>query len=82
MRDLGLGGACVLVSEPLGVGDKITVSFVAPTLWDPLRLDAKVAWIGPPTHLEPGRAGVAFAPKDGAPLLALFELMGTLAYDE
>ena len=82
MSDLGLGGACVRLMEPLAVGENITLSFVAPTLWDPLPLPGRVAWIGPATRLEPARAGVAFEPNEPTAIFALFELMGTLRYDD
>ena len=82
VRDMGLGGACVLSSEPLAAGDKVTVAFVAPTLWDPLQLPARVAWVGPSTLVEPGRAGLQFAPRDASSVYALYELMGTLAYED
>lgn len=81
VSDLGLGGACVKLSETLAVGDRITLSLVAPTLWDPLTIPGRVAWLGPPTRLEPGRAGVSFEPKDAASMFALFELMAGLEYE-
>ena len=81
MSDLGFGGACVRLSEPLTVGDKVRISFVAPTLWDPLAIPGRVAWIGAATYLEPARAGIAFEPKEGPAMFALFELLGTLAYE-
>jgi hypothetical protein len=81
VKDLGLGGACVLVAESMAVGDKVTLSFVAPTLWDPLQIAGRVAWVGPATHLEPPRAGIAFTPRESAAVIALFELMSTLAYE-
>ena len=82
IADLGLGGACVKLSETLAVGDRVTLLLVAPTLWDPLAIPGRVAWVGPPTRLEPARAGVAFEPTDAGSIFALFELMGTLSYDD
>jgi Tfp pilus assembly protein PilZ len=79
--DLGFGGACIRLTEMLVVGDRVTVSFVAPTLWDPLAIPARVAWVGPATRTEPAKAGVAFEPKEASAMFALFELMGTLSYD-
>jgi PilZ domain len=81
VRDLGIGGACLMLKDPLSVGDRVTVSFVAPTLWDPLAIQGRVAWVGPPTFVELSRAGVAFDARDPSALFALFELMGTLDYD-
>ena len=81
-QDVGLGGACVRMPRPLAVKDPVLLSFVAPTLWDPLVLPARVAWIAPATHVESARAGVAFQPNDPHAMLALFELLGALGYDE
>ncbi len=82
VSNLSIGGACVLAKDPLSVGDRVTLSFVAPTLWDPLAIQGKVAWVGPATRLEPARAGVAFEARDPSALFALFELMGSLAYED
>jgi Tfp pilus assembly protein PilZ len=81
LNDLGLGGACVRLTEPIVVGEKILVAFIAPSLWDPLSIAGRVAWAGPATRHELARAGVAFEPSDGAAILALYEFMGTLRYD-
>jgi hypothetical protein len=81
IADLGLGGACVRLMETLAIGEKVSLSLVAPTLWDPLAIPGRIAWVGPVTLIEPGRAGIAFEPKDAAAMFALFELMGTLAYE-
>ena len=75
--DLGLGGACLALDEFLAEGDPISISFVAPTLWDPLLLRAKVAWVRPATPRAPARAGIAFEHKSAAAVLALFELVNT-----
>jgi len=81
VKDLGLGGVRVQLREMLTAGDKISLSLVAPTLWDPLAIPARVAWVWPPTSLDPASAGIAFEPKDPASMLALFELMGALEYE-
>ena len=81
-QDVGLGGACLRVARPYAVEDPLLLSFVAPTLWDPLVLPGRVAWVAPPTHVESARAGIAFQPKDPKAVLAFFELLGALGYDE
>ena len=43
---MGLGGARLLVEERLALGDALTLSFTAPTLWDSPRPRARVAWVG------------------------------------
>ena len=75
--DVSLGGVCLALNESLAEGDRVTVSFVAPTLWDPLSMHARVAWIGRGTRLDAARAGLTFEPKDPASVLALFELIGS-----
>jgi hypothetical protein len=79
VENLGLGGARVLVDERLAPGEAVTLSFTAPTLWDPLVLRARVAWLapGPP----PYHAGLAFEHKNADAVFALYELIVTLGYE-
>ena len=79
--DIGLGGACLTASEPLSPGERVSVAFVAPSLWDPLLIPARIAWYRPARGLEPARAGVAFDHVGPEAVLALFELVGTLAFE-
>jgi hypothetical protein len=80
--DIGLGGACLSANEPVVPGDRVAVAFVAPTLWDPLLIPGRVAWYRPGGGgLTAPRAGVAFEHANAASVLALFELVGSLAYD-
>jgi hypothetical protein len=79
VENIGLGGARLLVDERLSTGDGVTLSFTAPTLWDPLVLRARVAWVAPGD--PPYRAGVAFDHKSADAVLALQELIGTMAYE-
>jgi len=79
--DIGLGGACISASEPMSEGDRVAVAFVAPSLWDPLLIPARVAWYDPGRGLDPARAGVAFDHVGEAEIMALFELVGTLAFE-
>lgn len=76
--DIGLTGACVALNEPLAPGDRVTISFVAPTLWDPLTMPARIVWVGRGTRLEAVRAGAVFEPKAASDVLALFEMIGSL----
>ena len=79
--DIGLGGACLSAGEPVAAGERVSVAFVTPTLWDPLLIPARVAWYRPGAGLEPARVGVSFDHVGPASVLALFELVGSLAYD-
>jgi hypothetical protein len=79
--NLGLGGACVVVDEIVSVDDTISLSFTAPTLWDPLVIRGRVAWVGAVRALEPTRVGVAFEHRTPSGVLALFELVNTISYE-
>lgn len=64
-------------TEAVHLGDDVSLSFVAPTLWDPLVIRARVVWVDPTI----GRTGVAFEHKSRNVTLALFELVGALGYE-
>lgn len=79
VENVGLGGARVVSEERLAAGDQVTLSFTAPSLWDPLVLRARVAWVapGPP----PARVGLAFEHKNADAVFALYELIVTMGYE-
>jgi Tfp pilus assembly protein PilZ len=79
VENIGLGGACIKVENPLALGDIVTLSLTAPTLWDPLVLHGRVAWVGPTA--TPRAAGVAFEHKATDAVFALYELIVTLGYE-
>ena len=79
VENIGLGGALLVVDERLAPGESVTVSFTAPTLWDPLVLRSRVAWVAPGD--PPCRAGVAFEHRSADAVLALHELIGAMAYE-
>ena len=86
VRDLGLGGACVELAEghsAAGLDREAVVSLevMAPTLWDPLLLGGRIAWIRRSAQARPTRAGVRFEHRDPAALYALFQLLGAHLYD-
>jgi Tfp pilus assembly protein PilZ len=79
VEDIGLGGARIKVENSLALGDVVTLSLTAPTLWDPLVLHGRVAWV---TANGGGRAaGVAFEHKATDAVFALYELIVTLGYE-
>ena len=87
VHNVGLGGACIEIAQPLSAGDRIVLGFMAPTLWDPLHIRARVAWVRPggtdvagDRQLALTRCGAAFEHADASSVLALFELIGTLAF--
>jgi hypothetical protein len=81
VENVGLGGARVVIEEKLSPGDAITLSFTAPTLWDPLVLRARVAWISPASVGAERRVGLAFEHKSAYAIFALYELISTLGYE-
>ncbi len=76
--DLGMGGARILVDGSLSAGEEVAISFLAPSLWDPLALLARVAWVKPGERDGQTLAGLAFEPRDVMGVFALFELVSTL----
>ncbi len=80
--DLSLAGAGLAMGEPVEVGTPVVLELAAPTLWDPLSLHGAVVWCqrqggeGAPT-----RAGVAFSHDSPEPLVALFDVLTTAAYE-
>jgi hypothetical protein len=79
IEDLSLGGARVVIDEPLSGGDAIAVSFSAPTLWDPLNLRARVVWATPDRDGErTSRAGVAFEHPSADGVFSLYEVIAAL----
>jgi|HubBroStandDraft_6_1064221.scaffolds.fasta_scaffold764703_2 hypothetical protein len=95
VRDLGLGGACIEIAEApallgaearptaLGVEREASVMLevMAPTLWDPLTLGGRIAWVRRGVAGRPVRAGVRFEHREPASLYALFQLLGAHIYD-
>ncbi len=91
VRDLGLGGACVEISSdggsegPRGLALQpqaaVTLEVMAPTLWDPLTLSGKIAWVRRGGQGRPTRAGVRFEHREPSALYALFQLLGAHHYD-
>src|SRR5450432_2435842 len=64
VENIGLGGARVIIDEAVSVGDKVTLSFAAPTLWDPLVVRVRVAWVapgGPPSALAAAQPSASWA---------------------
>jgi hypothetical protein len=79
VENVSLGGACIVVDQRLAPGETVTLSFTAPSLWDPLVLRARVAWLE--DVVGPRRIGLAFDHKSTEGVFALYELIATLAYE-
>jgi hypothetical protein len=78
IMDLGLGGACMELLEVVPPGTPVRLLIEAPHLWDPLALDAEIAWL---RVVEGGAvAGVRFEHHSGTTLRTLTELLEAEAY--
>jgi hypothetical protein len=83
IRDLALGGACIELSEPPGgssgleVEEHVMIEVTAPSLWDPLSLRGKIAWVRRTGQGRRLRAGVRFEHRDSGTLYTLFQLLST-----
>lgn len=77
--NLGLGGACVSLSEKPELGGVVTLQVNAPNLWDPLVVVAKVAWVR--TAGRSVLAGLAFDHSVRSALPSLVELLGAHGYE-
>ena len=75
LTDVGLGGAGLVVDEPLALGAELEVLLHAPNRWEPLVLPARVVWV------KGRRAGVAFRPATDRDAYDLFEMLGTQVFE-
>lgn len=83
VRNVGLGGACVELPVDsaaegalLRLDLAVTLEVVAPTLWDPLVLRGRIAWLRRSTADKPARIGLRFEHREEGSLFALFQLLG------
>jgi hypothetical protein len=74
--DVGLEGALVEVTVPVEAGDPVLLTVDLPGLWDPLILEAVVAWTEPADSERRALAGLRFSAPSGHSLLLLAELVG------
>lgn len=80
LLDLSIAGARVAVAGRIQQGGQVVLEIKTPTLWDPLVLDAVVAWS---RTLEPPawEAGLKFVHRSPSSASALFELLGTQGFE-
>jgi len=74
--DLSLEGACIELPTPVEVGDTVSLTVDLPGLWDPLALNAVVAWTAPEDGEREARAGIRFSSPSGQSLLLIADLVG------
>ena len=80
--DLGLGGACVEVSDSLPAGTEVELVLDTPHLWDPLTLTGSIAWSRSLADPEGAGAmlGVRFDHASGGSVRTLTELLEAEAF--
>lgn len=82
VTNVSLAGAGLETEENLRVGERLSVAFATPALWDPLVIAAVVAWSEPPrapSYPPPTmRAGLTFEYASPDDALAMFELLSSL----
>jgi hypothetical protein len=79
--DLGLGGACAELDEPLAAGQLVQIEILAPHLWDPLVIEARVVWVRVPGVRRRARLGLCFVHRAASVVHGLVDLLGTTAYE-
>jgi len=80
--DLGLGGACVEVSDTVTTGSVVDLVIDTPHLWDPLTLSGAVAWSRSVADPEGAGSmlGVRFEHETGSSVRTLTELLEAEAF--
>lgn len=72
--DLGLGGARIALPGELSAGLSVRLEVDTPDRWEPLVLDARVAWI------RGQEAGLAFEHTSGGTVRALVDVISQHGY--
>jgi hypothetical protein len=67
-------------AEVLRVDAALLLEVVAPTLWDPLLLRGRVAWLKRSSKEAPTRFGLRFEHQEEGSLFALFQLLGAHSF--
>jgi hypothetical protein len=87
VENIGFGGARLALDggAPAEFGDALSVSLLAPSLWDALVLRSRVVWVDDRAVDGAARAvrhvGVAFVHETPRDVLALHDLISALAYE-
>lgn len=77
--DLGLGGAGLILPEPVTAGERVHLALHLPQLWDPLRIAAEIAWCEAREGAGDTRAGVRFVAPSGRALRLIAEALTGIA---
>jgi len=91
VHDLNIAGAGVETDEPLVAGDRVTVAFMTPTRWDPLVVQAIVAWAAPVRpkqeydvlgrQKQSARSGLTFDYESPESTYAMYEMLEAINFD-
>jgi hypothetical protein len=91
VHDLNIAGAGVETEEPLVVGDRVTVAFMTPTRWDPLVVQAIVAWAHPlrpkqeydvlGRQKQSARSGLTFDYETPEATYAMYEMLEAINFE-
>jgi hypothetical protein len=89
--DISIAGVGVETDEALMPGERLSVAFATPTLWDPLILTAVVAWAHPVRLTNDvdalgrqrmsARAGLVFDYTNPEGALAMFEMLVAIGFE-
>lgn len=88
LTDLSLAGAGLETAETLYAGDRLSIAFATPTMWDPLVVSAVVAWARTGESVDAygrtrvvTRVGVAFDYATPDAVLSMYEMLAAVAYE-
>jgi uncharacterized protein (TIGR02266 family) len=80
-RDIGIGGAFVVTDECLERGERVRLVLAAPTAWQPLAIEAEVAWWREGGDQGPAGVGMRFVAPDDDQAVALRDLVAALDFE-
>ena len=79
-RNIGVGGAFIVVDNPPPPGTPIEIAIASPSTWEPVRVRGEVRWVGRfETTQEPGM-GVAFRDLSARDVVALHDFFVSLQF--
>lgn len=80
--DVGMGGAYVRAHRLPEQGERVVLTLVAPSAWDPLEIHAVVRWVREAEGGAIGGFGVEFGKLTEPQASALYDLLQTIEYAE
>jgi uncharacterized protein (TIGR02266 family) len=80
-EDLSQGGLFCVTDEQFAPGERVTVVMSTPSTWEPLSLEADVAWSRSARGEDPAGVGLQFVDLTPEQLVALTEFVASLDYE-